>query len=166
MPLNSLKLDDNNTEFLPIHSKFVKSTYDPPNQIGDATANSTQSARNLGVVFDNALTLKPRINSVCKSAYFHIQCISQIRKHLTLQATKTIFHSLISSRLDYCNSIKCNLSRMLLLNSSPSPANMTMSPPSPESSTGSWFISISFSKSLSSSTKPYMAFLWTTYHPY
>ena len=61
------------------------------------------------IVFDNTLTLKPRINTVCKSAYFHIRRIARIRKHLIVQAIKTIVHSLISPRLDYCNSVLAGL---------------------------------------------------------
>ncbi len=38
-----------------------------------------------------------------------MQHISRIRKHLTLEATKTIVHSLILSRLDYCNSVLAGL---------------------------------------------------------
>ena len=105
MPLNSLKVNDDKTEFLPIHSKFLKSTPSTPIQIGNVEIDTTPSARNLGSFFDNALTLEPHINTVCKSAYFHIQQISHIQKHLTLQATKTISHSLILLQLDYCNSV-------------------------------------------------------------
>ena len=58
MPLNSLQLNNDKTEFLPIHSKFLKSTPSTPIQIGNVEIDPTPSARNLGVVFDNALTLK------------------------------------------------------------------------------------------------------------
>ena len=75
MPLNSLKLNADKTEFLPNHSKFLKT---PP-------------------LAHNALTLKPNISTVYKLSFFHIHHISQIYRHLTLAATKTIVHSLVSS---------------------------------------------------------------------
>ena len=117
MPLNSLKLNDDKTEFLPIHSKFLKSTSETPIQIGEVIVDPTPLARNLGIVFDNAHTLKPHINSVWKSAYFHICHVSQTRKQHTLKATKIIVHSLNLSRLDYCNTIlpglpECKFSKL------------------------------------------------------
>ncbi len=72
MPLNSLKLNNDKTEFLPIHSKFLKSTPNTTIQIGNVKADPQSSAKNLGVVFNNALTVKPLSNAVYKLDYFHI----------------------------------------------------------------------------------------------
>ena len=74
--------------------------------ISNANIDPTPSAQNLGVVFDNAFTLKPHI---CKSSFFHIHRISRICRNLTLAATKTIVHSFVSSQLDYCNSVLARL---------------------------------------------------------
>ena len=42
-------------------------------------------------------------------AYYQIHRIRRIRKFLTSPAAKTIVHSLVASRLDYCNSVLAGL---------------------------------------------------------
>ena len=66
--------------------------------------NSSLSARNLGVIFDSHLSLEPDINSVCRSAYFHLRNIRSIRNMLTDNACSQLIHALITVRIDYCNS--------------------------------------------------------------
>ena len=48
-----------------------------------------------------------RISSVCKSTYFHLRNIGSI---LSNDACAQLIHSLVTARLDYCNSILCGLS--------------------------------------------------------
>ena len=49
------------------------------------------------------LCLSPHVSNICKSAVFQLMQISRIRDFLTKDATKTIVHSLVTSRFDYCN---------------------------------------------------------------
>ena len=67
-------------------------------------AQSTHT-RSLGVRLDAELTLEPQIADMCKTAYYHVRKITKIRKHLTDDTTKTLVHSLVTCRLDYCNSL-------------------------------------------------------------
>ena len=46
-----------------------------------------------------------QVNALCKAAYFHIRNISAIRKYLTEDTTKHLVHGLVTSRLDYGNSL-------------------------------------------------------------
>ena len=39
------------------------------------------------------------------SAFYHLRKISLIRKHLTFDAAQLLVHALITSKLDYCNSL-------------------------------------------------------------
>ena len=41
--------------------------------VGDSNMVSSNSARNLGVIFDKSIKLDYHISSVCKSTYFHLQ---------------------------------------------------------------------------------------------
>ena len=79
----------------------------PSIRIGEDEITTSASARNLGMIFDTTLSLKPYIASVTKAAFFHLRRISCIRHFLTPEVTKTLVHSLITSRLDYCNSALC-----------------------------------------------------------
>ena len=45
------------------------------------------------------------ISSVCKSAYFHLRNIGGIRRILSNDACAQLIHSLVTVRLEYCNSI-------------------------------------------------------------
>ena len=52
---------------------------------------------------------------ICKSCYHHLRSISSIRPYLTREATKTVVHSFITSRLDYCNAILVGIPEYLVL---------------------------------------------------
>ena len=43
--------------------------------------------------------------TVCRSAYLQLRNIGRIRTFLTADATKTLVNSLVTSKLDYCNSL-------------------------------------------------------------
>ena len=73
--------------------------------VGDSNIVSSNSASNLGVIFDKYM--KPDYNngSVCKSTYFHLRNIGGICNILFNDACVQLIHSLVTVRLDYCNSI-------------------------------------------------------------
>ena len=66
---------------------------------------SSQSARNLGFIFDSDMSFSDQINSVSKSCHFHIRDIRRIRHLLPLSTATALANSLVSSKLDYCNSL-------------------------------------------------------------
>ena len=74
----------------------------------------SDSARNLGVVFDSSLSMREQVNKVCQSAYFEIRRIDSIRRYLTTEATKTLVTSRVLSWLDYCNSLLARIPQNLL----------------------------------------------------
>ena len=47
----------------------------------------------------------PQVTAICKSAFYHLRNISIIRKYLTFDAAQILVHALITSKLDYCNSL-------------------------------------------------------------
>ena len=60
------------------------------------------SVRNLGVTFDQSLSLRQHVANVC---YLEIRCISSVRHLLSYHATKTLLCAFVLSRLDYCNAL-------------------------------------------------------------
>ena len=62
-------------------------------------------ARNLGVLFEENMTLLPHINNTCKTAFYYIHNIRRIRKYLSVETTRTLVHAVVIGRLDYCNSL-------------------------------------------------------------
>ena len=73
--------------------------------VGDSNIVSSNSARNLGVILDTCKKLDYHISSVCKSTYFHRRNIGGIRSILSNDACARLIHSLVTVRLDHCNSI-------------------------------------------------------------
>ncbi len=92
-------------DFLVIGSCFK----DPPHlsnlTIGSTEITKSNSARNLDVIFYQGMTMEEHISYVVKTKKIHIYNIGLMRKYLTQQATETLVHAYISSRLDYCNSL-------------------------------------------------------------
>ena len=71
----------------------------------------SSSARNLGFIFDSDMSFSEQISSVSKSCHFHIRDIRRIRHLLPLSAATALANSLVSSKLDYCNSLYSGISQ-------------------------------------------------------
>ena len=85
---------------------FLKqSFYDFNIMVGESNIVSTNSSRNLGVIFDKCMKLNYHISSVCKSTYFHMRNMSSIRSIISNNACAQLIHSLVTVRLDYCNTV-------------------------------------------------------------
>ena len=105
-----LKLNDDKTEVLYISSPyFQKSLPNPTLKIDQSSITPTTSAINIGVIFDNCDQMREHITSVCRASHFHLQNIGSVRCYLTPETCATLVHSLISSKLDYCNSLLIEL---------------------------------------------------------
>ena len=61
-------------------------------------------------MLDPTLTMTPHVNSVTRSAYFQIRNLSKIRKFLSHEATVSLTHAFVSSRLDNMNSLLYDVS--------------------------------------------------------
>ena len=79
--------------------------------LGNTTIPVSTSARNLGFIFDSDMSLTSQVNLVCKSSHFHIRDIRRIRNLIPLSVAITLANSLVSSRLDYCNSLYFGMSK-------------------------------------------------------
>ena len=108
---NKLKINDEKTEFLLITSSHSKSQIDDDFklQVGDFLVPASDTARNLGVSFDKHMSMDHHITNVCKSSNFHLRNIRSIREELTDSTAAKLVHALITSRLDYCNSLLAGL---------------------------------------------------------
>lgn len=58
--------------------------------------------------------MEQHVNSICRSCYIQIRKIGYIRKYLTVNATKALVNSLITSRIDYCNSLLYGVPKTVL----------------------------------------------------
>ena len=105
MTTNKLKLNTDKTELLILHSKFRL----PPRlrsiKIGTDTIEPGNKARNIGVIFDNTVTMSFHINNIVKVAFYHLRNIAKIRKYINVTTADVLVHAFIISKLDFCNSL-------------------------------------------------------------
>ena len=73
--------------------------------ISNEMVDCSSVVKNIGVLFDESLSMLPHVTATCKSAFFHLRNISKIRNFLTSDTTKTVVHAFVTSKLDYCNSL-------------------------------------------------------------
>ncbi|KAG5839959.1 hypothetical protein ANANG_G00210920 [Anguilla anguilla] len=76
---------------------------------GDTVVSSSPTAKNLGVVMDNRLSLSQNIAVVSRTCRFFLYNIRRICPFLTTYATQLLVQAMVLSRLDYCNSLLAGL---------------------------------------------------------
>jgi hypothetical protein len=116
MSANLLTLNPNKTEFLLIGlpTQLAKISNPLLPMSVDSVIKPSTSARNLGFLLDNHLSLTEQISSLSKSSFMHIRDLRRIRPFLSVKAASTIAASLVHSKLDYCNSLYVNLPKSQL----------------------------------------------------
>uniref|UniRef100_UPI003AAD8E98 uncharacterized protein n=1 Tax=Centroberyx gerrardi TaxID=166262 RepID=UPI003AAD8E98 len=106
MQRNFLKLNCNKSEILIIGpNSLTRSAQTFSLNIDGSIVTPSTQVRNLGIILDPTLSFLPHVNQVTKTAFFHLRNIARLRPSLSFAAAETLIHALITSRLDYCNSI-------------------------------------------------------------
>ena len=67
------------------------------------------SVLNIGVTFDENFNFKQHISKTCCFCFYHVRDLRRTCRFITLSVAKTIATTLVSSRLDYCNSLLYNI---------------------------------------------------------
>ena len=108
---NKLKLNPDKTKFILIGSKNNRKQLLPhfPINILGNQVSPAQSVKNLGVVFDSNFTFSDHVSQVIKSTRAHASDLYRIRPLLDLKTSVLLANALVSSRLDYCNSLFLSL---------------------------------------------------------
>ena len=102
---NKLKLNEEKTEFIVFRTRLTKKLKINSFLLGGDTILRSNTARNLGVIMEQYLHISSHVASVCKVCYHRLRSIWKIRQFLTKEATKTLVHATVISKLDYCNSL-------------------------------------------------------------
>ena len=103
---NYLALNPSKTEFILVGTSHqrAKVTSDTIT-FSSHTISPSESARNLGVVFDRDLSLTKHLSSICRSSYFTIRQLRQVRSSLDRKSAILLANALVTSKLDHCNSL-------------------------------------------------------------
>ena len=108
---NHLKGNDDKTEFLIISPQRKMSRLKPlPSiQIGTAAIPASEQVRNLGAQFDSIMSMSCQVSKTVQGVYFQIHRISKIRRHLDDVTCARVINALVTSRLDFQNSLLLGL---------------------------------------------------------
>ena len=66
--------------------------------------------KNLGIMFDNNLTMKVHVSLLCRTVNFHLRNLNRTRSYIDRSTCTHAVKSLILSRLDHGNSLFGGLS--------------------------------------------------------
>ena len=113
MNFQSLKINPDKTEILLLFPKsmenevIIKGTIIGPQQC----IRFSDVVKNVGVWIDKHLDMSDHVNKIVAHSYKILKDIGSVRSMLTQDHTETLVHAVISSRLDYCNTLFYNMSR-------------------------------------------------------
>ena len=93
MSSNKLRLNIDKTKFMWIGTtKALRSLQDHKKPVLD-----------LGVLLDHELSMNNYITDLCRKCFYQLRRIKCIRRSLTPDSVKTLVHSFVCSKVDYCN---------------------------------------------------------------
>ena len=114
MVSNKLKLNRGKTELLVLSARHRP----PPSieyiDVSGERIKPTSSARNIGVIFDEHMSLDKHVTNICKACFLHLRNISIIRDCLSQADTEKLVHAFITSKLDSANSLLYGLPTFLI----------------------------------------------------
>ena len=110
---NKLKLNPDKSKFILIGSPKNRKQllrHFPINILGNQVSLA-QSVRDfgVGVVFNSNFNFLNHVSQVIKSTGVHVRDLYRIRPPLDLNTSVLLLNALVSSRLDYCNSLFLSL---------------------------------------------------------
>ncbi|KAG5274109.1 hypothetical protein AALO_G00159280 [Alosa alosa] len=110
MTNNLLKLNTKKTELMVVApAPLLRKVGDLTLVIDGCPTSPSPKVRNLGVIMDSTLSFSFHIQSITKTAFFHLRNISRLRPSLTDSVTETLIHAFVTSRLVYCNGVLSGL---------------------------------------------------------
>ena len=109
---NRLKLNPSKTELIWCGTAHQCKSVDGSDFILDGISIApVTTVKLLGVQMDGDLSMSSQVNSLVRSCFYQIRRMRSVRRCLTNDAAKTIAHSLILSRLDYCNGLLTGITK-------------------------------------------------------
>ena len=103
-----LTLNPEKNEFIIIGQKAIRESLTPNFPVPLLQNNISQSVevKNLGVTFDSDNSLDNHVARVCQACYYHLRDLRRICKFLSNETAILLANAMVSSHLDYCNSLQ------------------------------------------------------------
>ena len=111
-----LKMNPDKTEIIMLLPKQLKDVHTINGCIfADGTCKRFSNfVKNLGFILDKHLTMDVQVNNVVSLCFKYLSDIGKIRNLLSEKDTQLLVHSVISSRLDYCNSLLYGVNKSVI----------------------------------------------------
>ena len=115
MASNSLKLNDDKTEFLVLGTRHqLAKVHTQTLTIGNEKINRVHCAKNIGFWFDEKMKCDIQVQNICRAAWMHIRNIGKIRKYLRDKDTAQLIHAFVTNKLDNNNSLLYGIDAYLI----------------------------------------------------
>jgi len=105
MTSNMLKLNGDKSDIMVLNGPRRPRIELPPITICDESVFKSDSTSLLGIEVDSTLSLKNHVKNTTKCCFYNLHNLFKIRRFLSEDPAKTMVRTLITSKLDYCNSI-------------------------------------------------------------
>ena len=104
MSSNRLKLNADKTQFTWVGTRQQLDKINIPSiNLGSSAVQLQSCVNNLGVIFDQRLSMKEHVDKISRSAFYYLRQLRVVWKSLTTKTCEALVHAFVSSRLDYCN---------------------------------------------------------------
>ena len=105
---SKLKINSNKTEFVVFISRYNQHKVNLSKcvlHVGSDTIYPSKCAKNLGSYLDENLSMKEHVSTAVRSVYWNIRSVGKIRRYLDGNTCASLLNALVTSRLDYNNSL-------------------------------------------------------------
>ena len=108
-----LKLNPEKTEFIILGQKATRELLASnfPVPLLQNNISPSVEVKNLGVTFDSDNSFDNHVAKVGRACYYHLRDLRRIRKFLSDETAILLANAMVSSRLDYCNSLLYGVSK-------------------------------------------------------
>ena len=86
----------------------------PHTELGSTVVPISTVAKNIGVFFDDVISMNNHMQHICRVVDFHLHCIGRVRNLLDRKTTEMTVHAYVTSRLDNENYLLQGISDHLL----------------------------------------------------
>ena len=82
--------------------------------VDENKVHSVSSVQNLGVLFDQSLSMNEFVLKKCHIAVLNLRSIAGMRKYINENVAKTLVQNMVMSKLDYGNCLLYGVSKKLI----------------------------------------------------
>ena len=112
MSSSMLKLNPEKTQFIIFgsHAQVKKLDLHLPVMVFVKLLHPSAVVKNLGISFDANFSFADHVHNICKTCFIQMSDLRRVRQYLLDEAAVLVANTLVSSPLDYCNSLFRSLS--------------------------------------------------------